>query len=184
MRSGIVPARLLTAVAAPLFTGFLFALVFAPMAVEARRAASNEHVQRQRGGMEATGDVYRIMRLAYPGAFLVMILEQAVRGEGPCWAVVAGLALFIAAKVVKWWAIVTLGSSWTFRVIVVPGAPLVAGGPYRYVRHPNYLAVIGELVGTALMAGAFIAGPIGVVGFGLLMWKRIAVEERALRSGR
>ena len=51
------------------------------------------------------------------------------------------------------------------------------------MRHPNYVAVIGELVGVALMAGARLSGPVGVVGFGLLIVKRIAVEERALRSG-
>ena len=158
------------------------------MVVEARRAASNELAQRERGGIEPPGDVYGIMRLAYPAAFLLMIVEHALQvlqllQRDPVHAaVLAGLALFVAAKALKWWAILTLGSSWTFRVIVVPGAPLVSGGPYRFLRHPNYLSVIGELAGAALMAGARISGPIAIVGFGLLILKRIAVEERALRN--
>ena len=56
----------------------------------------------------------------------------------------------MAAKALKWWAILTLGRFWTFRVIVVPGATLVAGGPYRWLRHPNYVGVIGELVGVGV----------------------------------
>ena len=152
------------------------------MAIEARRAAANEVLQRQRGGIEAAGDVYRVMRLVYPGAFLLMLVEQALGGE-PARAVTAvGVAIFAIAKALKWWAILALGSSWTFRVIVVPGAPLVVSGPYRVLRHPNYIAVIGELVGAALMTGARLSGPIGVAGFSLLILKRIAVEERALRS--
>jgi len=74
----------------------------------------------------------------------------------------------------------SLGDAWSFRVIVVPGAKLVSKGPYRWLRHPNYLGVMGELVGVALMSGARIAGPIGTILFALLMYKRISVEERAL----
>ena len=95
---------------------------------------------------------------------------------------VAGAAVFAAAKILKWWAIATLGRFWTFRVIVVPGAPLVTRGPYRAMRHPNYVGVMGELVGVALMAGARWSGPAAIAGFGLLVMRRIAVEERTLRG--
>ena len=60
------------------------------------------------------------------------------------------------------------------------GRPLVTGGPYRLMRHPNYLGVAGELAGAALMAHAPIAGVISLVVFGTLMLARIRVEERAL----
>ena len=156
------------------------AIVYVPMLVEARRAATNERAQRARGGIEAPGDVYRMMRVAYPGAFLLMIVDGATRGGADLKSLAAGAALFVAAKSLKWWAIQTLGPSWTFRVIVVPGAPLAATGPYRFLRHPNYLAVIGELIAVGLMTGARLAGPMAVVGFGLLIVKRIAVEDRAL----
>ena len=61
--------------------------------------------------------------------------------------VVIGVVVFVAAKIIKWSAILALGRRWTFRVIVVPGDTLVASGPYRYFRHPNYVGVIGELRG-------------------------------------
>jgi methyltransferase len=161
-----------------MLTRILLALVFIPMLVETRIAAVNERVALGRGGIEAEGDVYRIMRVAYPAVFLAMIVEGAL---WPGYAHVAiGLAIFIFAKLLKSWAIATLGSAWTFRVVTLPGKRLVASGPYRWLRHPNYVGVAGELVGVALMSGARIAGPVGAIGFGLLMLKRISVEERAL----
>jgi methyltransferase len=166
-----------------LITRVLLAVVFVPMLIEARLAAVNERAQRARGGLEPPGDVYQIMRAAYPGVFLAMIAEGAWRPGHE--QLVIGSALFVAAKILKWAAIFSLGDAWTFRVIVRPGVPLVAGGPYRWLRHPNYVAVVGELVGVALMSGARVAGPLGTILFGALMLKRIRVEERALSvSGR
>ena len=87
------------------------------------------------------------MQVAYPGAFLAMIAEGAVRGGAPGLVAAAGAVVFALAKALKWWAILTLGRAWTFRVIVVPQAPLGRPGPYRFMRHPNYVGVVGELVG-------------------------------------
>lgn len=157
-------------------------LVFGTMILEARRASANERAQRARGGIEPAGDVYQLMRLAYPGAFLAMLLEGAVRGEPSSSVFIAGAVLFAAAKALKWWAIHSLGPFWTFRIIVVPGAALVARGPYRWVRHPNYVGVMGELAGVALMTGAWLSGVAGIVTFGWLVLRRISVEEQALRD--
>src|SRR5262249_14757708 len=145
------------------------------------RAAANERTQLSRGGVEAEGDVYRVMRVAYPAAFLVMILEGALRSVSTLPFVLSGLIVFALGKTLKWWAIVTLGPAWTFRVITVPGSTLVQEGPYRFLRHPNYIGVIGELAGIALATHALISGPLVTLGFGLLILKRIRVEERALR---
>jgi methyltransferase len=155
-------------------------LVFVPMLVEARRAAGNERAQRARGGIEPDGDVYPVMQIAYPLAFLAMIAEGVWRGAPPVPIVTAGAVLFAAGKVLKWWAILTLGPAWTFRVIVVPGSERIRGGPYRVLDHPNYVGVVGELAGTALMTGALMAGPAAGVGFGLLMIRRVGIERRAL----
>lgn len=154
--------------------------VFLPMLVEARRAAANERAQRARGGVEPPDDVYKMMRIAYPGAFLAMLAERGLRGDPPVPVLLAGATLFVLAKALKCWAVAALGPAWTFRVIVVPGARLVANGPYRLARHPNYIAVVGELVGVALMTGALVAGPLATLAFGMLLRKRIAVEERTL----
>ena len=158
------------------------ALVYVPMAIEAQRAARNERAQRGRGGVEPPGDVYRLMQGVYPGAFAAMLVEGAVRGGPPPALVAAGAIVFAAAKAVKWWAIVSLGAAWTFRVIVVAGAPRVASGPYRFFRHPNYVAVVAELAGAAAMAGAPVTGALSLAVFARLLRKRIAVENEALRA--
>jgi methyltransferase len=165
-------------------TGVLALLVFVPMAVEAARSRRNERTQRARGGIEPLGDVYGLMRIAYPVGFLLMIVEATAAGARPHWLAAAGFTLFGAAKALKWWAIATLGDAWTFRVIVVPGAVLVGDGPYRFVRHPNYIAVLGELAGIAAACGAVVTGPIVTAAFTLLIIKRIGVEDQALRGAR
>jgi methyltransferase len=157
-------------------------VVFGMMLIEAARADRNERVQRLRGGVEPEHDVYKAMRIAYPAAFLAMIAECIFRGVPSAAALIAGAALFAAAKAVKWWAILALGRSWTFRVIVVPGDPLVHSGPYRFIRHPNYVAVMGELVSVALMTGAIVSGPLAAMLFGALILRRIMVEEQTLRQ--
>ena len=161
-----------------------FAVVFAAMAVEAIRARRNAEAQLARGGVEPAGDVYRLMRFAYPVTFLAMLAEGTLRGAPPLAAVITGAAMFATAKAIKWWAIVALGPFWTFRVVVVPGAALVSRGPYRWLRHPNYVGVIGELAGVALVTRAVWSGTASLVIFGMLIAKRIVVEERALAAAR
>ena len=165
-----------------MLTLLLIALVYVPMLVEARRAARNERAQLARGGVEAPGDVYAAMRIAYPSAFAAMIVEGAIRGLPSPPIVTIGAVVFVTAKLLKWWAIIALGPSWTFRVITVPSSTLVTGGPYAWLRHPNYVAVVGELVGVALMAGSRLAGPLVTLGFALLIRQRITIEERALQT--
>jgi methyltransferase len=165
------------------FALIVVAIVYVPMLIEARRAAANERGQLARGGNEAAGDVYRVMQIAYPTSFLFMILEGVVRGAPTSFRMtVVGGAVFAAAKALKWWAIVTLGPAWTFRVITVPGRPLVVAGPYKFLRHPNYVGVVGEFVGVALLVGAPIAGLLLTLGFFTLILKRVRVEEDALRA--
>lgn len=157
-------------------------VVFVPMVLEAAVARRNEAGQLARGGVEPPDDVYRLMRFAYPASFVVMMAEGAARANLPGVVVTCGVLVFLDAKLLKLWAIRSLGRHWTFRVIVVPGEPLVAAGPYRFVRHPNYIAVVGEFIGVGLMTCAYLTGPIVTMLFGALMLKRIAVENRALQQ--
>lgn len=150
------------------------------MAGEAALSAHNERVLRAKGATEPAGDVYETMRWAYPASFVAMAIEGALTGPSPPDVLAAGFAVFGLSKALKVWAIGTLGVRWTFRVLVLPGAPLVRRGPYAFLRHPNYLAVVGEIAGAALIVWAPVTGIAAAIGFGWLMRRRIAVEVRAL----
>lgn len=158
-------------------------LVFAAMIGEAFVSARHDRALRARGAVEPSGDVFAAMQLAYPGSFLAIFTEGAVRGAGDGRLLAAGVAVFVAAKALKYWAIASLGERWTFRVLVPPGAPPTVSGPYRWIAHPNYAAVAGEIAGCAIAMHAIITGPIAFAGFGLLMLRRIKVEEAALARG-
>ena len=157
-----------------------FFAVMLLMAGEAALSAHNASVLRARGAVEPPNDVFRTMQWAYPLCFVTMAIEGAIAGPSPRHVLTSGLALFGLAKALKISAISALGVRWTFRVLVPPNAPLVTSGPYRLMRHPNYLAVLGEIVGMALIVWAPITGAAALAGFGALIWKRVRIEERAL----
>ena len=164
---------------------FVAAVIVGLMLAEQRVSRAHERALRAAGAIEPPGDVYPLMAWLYPAAFVCMILEGAWRTAmppvpgGPSW-MAAGVLLMVASKLLKYWAIGSLGDRWSFRVLVLPGRPLVTTGPYRYVSHPNYIAVLGELVSTAMMMRAAVSGPLAVAAFAAVLWARIRVEERAL----
>jgi methyltransferase len=158
----------------------LFATAFIPMLLEARRSVKNERALRAVGAVEPSGDVYAAMQVIYPGCFLAMLLESWVQRRTVTAIALAGALVFAAAKTLKYWAIAALGNRWTFRVLVPPGSQPTERGPYRWLRHPNYIAVAGELAGFAMLAQAPVTGTLSLLIFGLLMAARIRIEERAL----
>jgi methyltransferase len=92
------------------------------------------------------------------------------------------LAAFIVLQLARIWVLLTLGRRWTIRVIVVPGEPLEARGPYRFLRHPNYAVVVGEIAVVPLALGL----PIYALVFSLLnagvLALRISTESAALAA--
>jgi len=154
--------------------------VIVMMLAELWLSRTNERWMFGHGAMAPPDPVYSTMRWAYPGAFIAMAAEGVIVGGPSERAALAGVIVLVLAKAVKFWAIASLGNRWTYRVLVVPGAPLVASGPYRWMRHPNYVGVIGELIAMALLSGARVTGPLALIGFGYLLIQRIGAEERAL----
>jgi methyltransferase len=90
------------------------------------------------------------------------------------------LALVVASQALRWWCIGTLGRQWNTRVIVVPGVPLVSRGPYRVLRHPNYVAVVVEGLALPLVHSAWLTAVVFTVLNAVLLRVRIRVEEAAL----
>jgi methyltransferase len=92
------------------------------------------------------------------------------------------LGVVLASQALRWWCIATLGRHWNTRVIVVPGLPLVGGGPYRVLRHPNYVAVVAEGLALPLVHTARVTAAVFTVLNAALLTVRIRVENRALAT--
>jgi methyltransferase len=178
----------------------LVVVVLPWLLLETWRSRRHERALRAAGAIEPPDDVHAWMRLVYPGMFVAMTVEgmlsppraatlvatfpERVTATPADAALVAGVAVFLAAKLLKWWAILSLGRFWSFHVLVLPGAPLVESGPYRLMRHPNYVGVMGEIAGVALMMPAPVTGIASAIVFGALLAARIRVEDRLLREAR
>jgi methyltransferase len=141
---------------------------------------TNERVLLRLGAVEADDEVFRTMRWAYPAVFVAMAAEGFAAGAPADSIALAGVGLLAISKALKFWAIASLGTRWTYRVLVLPDLPLVTRGPYRVMRHPNYVGVMGELVAMALMTHALVTGVAGMLFFGWLLLRRIRAEERAM----
>jgi methyltransferase len=92
------------------------------------------------------------------------------------------LAVFVLLQLARIWVLATLGSRWTTRIIILPGAPLVRAGPYRWVDHPNYMIVIGEIAALPLTFGLWAVALIFSLLNAAVIVIRIREENRALRT--
>lgn len=136
------------------------------------------------GGVETGRGHFPPMVLLHTGLLAACLIEVLV-SDRPFLAPLAAimLALVLAAQGLRWWCIATLGRRWNTRVIVVPGLPLVVGGPYRWLRHPNYLAVVVEGIALPLVHTAWLTAlAFTALNAILLLGFRIPAEERALDS--
>ncbi|MCP3822741.1 isoprenylcysteine carboxyl methyltransferase family protein [Streptomyces sp. A3M-1-3] len=146
-------------------------------------ALRNARWSLARGGTEAGRGHYPAM-VALHTALLAGCLAEVWLAGRPFLPVLGWtmLAVVVAAQALRWWCIRTLGRQWNTRVIVVPGLPLVAGGPYRWVRHPNYVAVVAEGLALPLVHGAWVTAAVFTALNAALMVVRIRCEEAALAT--
>ncbi|WP_456825876.1 isoprenylcysteine carboxyl methyltransferase family protein [Cellulomonas sp. P5_E12] len=136
------------------------------------------------GGIETGKRHYPPMVALHTGLLVACVVEvhAADRPFLPALGWTA-LVFVVAANALRWWCIATLGNQWSTRVIVVPGVALVRRGPYRWLSHPNYVAVAVEGAALPLVHTAWVtACAFTVLNAVLLLGFRIPTEERALRS--
>ena len=159
----------------------LVVLVAVERLLELRVARRNLAWARSRGGVEYGAEHYPAMVALHVGLLVGSVAEVWLlnRAFYP-WLGWPMLALVVGAQALRWWCIRTLGPQWNTRVVVVPGAPLVTGGPYRYARHPNYVAVVTEGFALPLVHTAWITATVFSVCNAVLLRRRIDVENRAL----
>ena len=94
------------------------------------------------------------------------------------------LAIFVLLQIGRIWILASLGEYWTTRIITVPDAPLINSGPYRWLRHPNYLAVVAEIGMLPLVFSAYTIALVFSILNALLLAHRIKVENGALQDRR
>jgi methyltransferase len=138
---------------------------------------------RERGGIVVEGAGFYGLMVATHAAFLVAAPVEVMLFARPFVPWLGGpmAALVLAAMALRYWAVATLGPRWNTRVVVVPGDPVVISGPYRYVRHPNYVAVIVEMFALPLVHAAWATAIVFSAANAALLGRRIAHEEAALR---
>lgn len=138
---------------------------------------------RERGGVEFGASHYPVMVVLHTGLLIGCLVEVLVlhRPFVPAlgWPM---LAIVVAAQGLRWWCITTLGPQWNTRVVVVPGAARISGGPYRYFSHPNYVAVVAEGIALPLVHSAWITALVFTVLNAALLRTRIQTENAALAS--
>ena len=165
------------------FTVGLILAVAAERAFELALSRRNGARLRRRGAVEAGWLNTRVMVVFHGAVLIACALEGGRRrARVPRWLRASSLLALAGAQALRYWCVVTLGDRWNIRVLPVPGAPPITSGPYRFLRHPNYLAVIVEMAALPIAVGAWRTALWASLGNAVLLWNRIAAEERALGS--
>jgi methyltransferase len=134
---------------------------------------------RSHGGREHGFGHYPFMVVLHIGLLLACLVEASGRQFIPAlgWSM---LAVVVLAQGLRWWCIGVLGPRWNTRIIVIPGLPLVERGPYRWLHHPNYVAVVLEGIALPLVHTAWITAAVFTVANAALLKVRIASENTAM----
>ncbi|MEE2750726.1 MAG: isoprenylcysteine carboxyl methyltransferase family protein [Myxococcota bacterium] len=161
----------------------LLGLVVVERFVELLISKRNARLALEQGGIEVGQRHYKVMVLLHSVFLPACLIEVLALGRP--FHLVIGLSMFLlvlCSMGLRYWAVTSLGTRWNTRVLVVPGLQAVTRGPYRWIRHPNYVAVVIEIFALPLVHGAWwTAASFTVLNFFLLK-TRIRVEEEALKK--
>jgi methyltransferase len=161
----------------------LVAVVAAERIVELVVSARHLAWARARGGVETGAGHYPAMAAVHT-LLLVSCVAEVHALDRPFlpWLGWPMVALVGATQALRWWCVRTLGPQWNTRVVVVPGLPLVHRGPYRLLRHPNYVAVVVEVVALPLVHTAWLTAVVFSALNAAVLSVRIPAEQRALAA--
>lgn len=163
-----------------LYTG-LVALMVVERVIELAISRRNQRWLEERGAVEVGAEHYPWMVLLH-ALFPASCLAEVWLLGRPVYPVLAVsmLVALLVSTALRYWVISALGQRWTTRVFCLPGRSLVDDGPYRYLRHPNYLAVVIEIIALPMVYTAWLTALIFSVANGMLLKSRIRVEEEGL----
>ncbi len=158
----------------------LAAFIVAQRVLELRLARRNTRIAVSRGAVEYGREHYFLFFVLHTGWMAGWIFESLAGSLrlNAAWSVFLGL--FVAAEVLRYWAIFTLGIQWNTRIFILPGEKPVTSGPYRFIRHPNYVAVALELFAVPMIFDSWITAAVcTLANAALLIGIRIPEENRA-----
>lgn len=158
----------------------ILALVVFQRIVELRIAAHNARIVRRRGAVEAGAEHYPLFIALHTCFFLSLLAEILITKSYTQGLWLPFLVVFLLAQALRIWCLVALGPNWNVRIFVIPGVTPVQSGPYRFIRHPNYLAVTLEIVCLPLLFHAYYTAVVFSILNYLLLRHRIRIEESAL----
>lgn len=130
-----------------------------------------------RGGREVAPEHYPVVVALHAAWIIGLWLLAPGRPVQPFWFLV-----FIGLQALRLWVLATLKDRWTTRIIILPGAPLVKSGPYRFLRHPNYATVVGEIAALPLAFGLLVYAIVFSLLNAFVLHVRIRAENAALES--
>lgn len=163
-----------------LYTSLVF-LAAVGRLLELRIANRNRRAMLDQGGVEFSPGHYPWMVVLHTAWLFACPLEVWLLGRPFLpWLGIPSLVLFAAAFGLRYWVISALGERWTTRIVCLPGAEPVTGGPYRWLRHPNYLAVILEIAFLPLVHTAWLTALVFSLLNAFLLRVRIRAEEEGL----
>ncbi len=165
-----------------IFFWIFFAFLVSQRFLELLLARRNERIVKSKGALEFDRDGYRHIVATHAAFFISLVLEKFLlqRGLNKYWAVF--FFIFLIAQILRYWAISSLGVYWNTRVLVVPGSQRMTTGPYKYLKHPNYMAVIVEIAVIPLIFSCYLTSiSFSIVNF-ILIRRRIGIEENALEN--
>jgi methyltransferase len=151
--------------------------------VELTVAQRNARWSRRRGAVETGRGHYPVMVGLHTGLLLGCLAEVSAARRPFVPALGASmLALLLASHALRWWCIASLGRQWNTRILVVPGLSRVSRGPYRWLRHPNYVAVVAEGLALPLVHTAWLTALVFTAANAALLVVRVRAEEAALAT--
>jgi methyltransferase len=162
--------------------GFIAAIIIQRL-LELRVAKRNLEFALSNGGKEYSPEHYKFIVLLHVSWIVFMLLEGILRGSSLSNFWWLWLGIFTLAQFGRYWAITSLGKYWNTRIIIFSGGNLVAKGPYKYFKHPNYIVVALELFVAPMIFGCWVTAVLSsLVNAALLLGVRIPAEERALEE--
>lgn len=163
-----------------MFFWIFLAFLISQRVLELLLAKRNEQIVKSRGALEFDTEGYKYIVATHVAFFISLVLEKFLlrRELNRLW--VLFLLIFLLAQVLRYWAISSLGVYWNTKVLIVPDSLRSTKGPYRYVKHPNYAAVVAEIAVIPLIFSCYLTSIFFSIINVILIRRRIGIEENAL----